>query len=270
MVKDDARRLKFILKNFYTWKETALTFLEACDIQIEDNSASVNLERWNPDVLIEALRNSPDIVENAARRRNQYEQIWGMMKEPSEFTQVLILFGGIASQLCDETAVQRYADWLVRNPYSRFYICYESGPSAMARAKKLNPKTLERSNGLPIDAIDRMIVKEKKVLDMMDLFIKILGDKFEIVSHRIHFIPLKEPLTTYIMISDNKIYITPLMETRSSETLSFALAHKPKQFRLDVYNFIKYHLENLEDHKISIELIKELEKKIKDEMIEDE
>ncbi len=110
-----------------------------------------------------------------------------------------------------------------------------------------------------------MIMKEKKVLALKDLLFEILRDSSEIVS-RIHFIPLREALTTYIMITDNDIFITPLLEIRATETLSFALAHKPVQFRLDVFTFLIYHLTMLESSNVAPELINLLKTKIREEM----
>lgn len=266
--KEDAIALKKQLKVSCTWQKTALALAEACELKVTNPLATVNLERWQPDVLIDGLKNWPDIVDNASRRKNQFQQIWDKMKAPSGFTQILILFGGIASALCDKTAADRYVDWLKINPDANLYICYESGPAARARARKLDERLLETTEttvGLPVDAEKRMILKEKKVLELKDLLFGILGGSYEITS-RIHFIPLSEPLTTYIMVTDNGIYITPLLETRSSETLSFALSVKPLQFRLDVFSFLIYHLTMLESGNVAPELINLLKKKIREEM----
>lgn len=263
--KEDARNLKKNLECFCTWQQTALTLAEACKIEVTNPLATVNLERWQPDVLIDGLKNSPDIVDNASRRKNQFQQIWDKMKAPSGFTQILILFGGIASALCDKAAADRYVAWLKINPDAKLYICYESGPAALARARKLDERTLETASGLPADAEKRMIMKEKKVLALKDLLFEMLRDSSEIVS-RIHFIPLREALTTYIMITDNDIFITPLLEIRATETLSFALAHKPVQFRLDVFTFLIYHLTMLESSDVAPELINLLKKKKREEM----
>ena len=264
--KNDARNLKKILKSICTWEQTALVFAKECGLEITNNLASANLTRWSSDILFEGLKNSHDIVDNASRRKNQYQQIWDKMKAPSAFTQLLILFGGIASALCDKVAADRYVDWLKINPDAKLYICYESGPAAMARARKLDQNSLLTASGIQYaNAEERMAEKEKKVEALEYLLSKMLMDKSEILS-RIHFIPLKEPLTTYIMITENDIFITPLMDIRSSESISFALAPKPTQFRLDVYKFLRYHLEKLEDIKVAPELIELLNKKMEEEM----
>jgi len=263
--KEDARMLKKNLEGFCTWQQTALTLAEACELKVTNHLANINIERWQPDVLIDGLKNSPDIVDNASRRKNQFQQIWDKMKAPSGFTQILILFGGIANALCDKTAADRYANWLKINPDANLYICYESGPAALARARKLDERILETISGLPANAEKRMIMKEKKVLALKDLLFEILRDSSELVS-RIHFIPLSEPLTTYIMVTDDDIFVTPLLELRASETLSFALAHKPVQFRLDVFTFLIYHLTMLEGSNVAPELINLLKMKVREEM----
>ena len=211
-------------------------------------------------MLIDALQKSRDLVEDVARRKHQFQQVWDKMKPPSAFKRRLILFGGIATVLCNDDAALRYAGWLTDNSDAHLYVCYESGPGALARAQKLDQHSLEPNSGLPTDPASRMMEKEKLVRSLEGRLRQALADNHnEEVLSRVHFIPLRESLTTYIMIADDDVYITPLLETRSSETLSFALASKPVQFRLDVFNFVIYHLGILEHSEAAAELIRELE-----------
>lgn len=256
--KQDARLLKSILNKTCTWRDTASTLVEACALQMIENLANIKISRWSPEVLIEALVHSTDVVEEAARRKNHFQRIWDKMKPPSAFQNRLVLFGGVATALCDELAASRYAEWLALNSEARLYVCYESGPAALARARKLDQEGLETGSGLPAEAAQRMKVKEQRVLALRDLIERNAGDERADLSKRVHVIALREPLTSYIMIADDDVYITPLFETRSSETLTFALAARPPQFRLDVLNFLIYHLQMLEHSEDATVLIEEL------------
>jgi len=260
--KQDARALKRFLRTFCTWRYTASSLAEACSLHVNENPANIKIARWRPEVLLDALTHSPDMVEEVARRKYQFERIWDRMKPPSAFKERLILFGGIASSLCNQTAADHYTNWLVKNPKANLYVCYESGAAAIARARKLNEGSLETESGLSKDARMRMKEKEKKVLRLRNLIINNTNNTIKGTATRIHFIPLRAPLTTYIMVADTEVYITPLFETRSTETLSFALSARPPQFRQDVFSFIIYHLKILEHSEAATSLIEELQRDI--------
>jgi hypothetical protein len=100
--------------------------------------------------------------------------------------------------------------------------------------------------------------KGERVLALKELILSNAQGSSQDILQRTHIIPLQEPLTSYIIVADEDVYITPLFETRSSETLTFALAAKPPQFRIDVFNFILYHLQMLEHAGVATELIEEL------------
>lgn len=264
--KKNAKMLKELLQKICTWENTAISVAKALNLNLTSEIINKSLDRWSPDMLINGLTHSTDLVENVARRKQQFQLIWDRMKPPSGFSKLLILFGGISSTLCDENASENYCNWLKSNPESKLFLCYESGPGALARAEKLDSQRLDTSGGLPNNAISRMIEKEKRVLNLKTLIEQhCKAEKNDYLS-RFFLIPLVEPLTTYIMITDDDIYMTPLLETRSSETLSFALAKKPIQFRLDIFNFIIYHLEMIEEINGTYELIPLLRKKILEEM----
>jgi glycosyltransferase involved in cell wall biosynthesis len=256
--KLDAKLLKRLLARFCTWRSTAATLASACELEVTENLADIVIARWNPEVLMDALLHSEDMVEDAARRKNHFQRLWEKMRSPASFQKRLVLFGGIATALCNDFAAQQYADWLLTYPDARLYVAYESGPAALARAKRLGKDFLETESGLPSDAEERMLMKEEKVEALRDLIVGKVREKAGNVAARINIIPLKEPLTSYIMIADDQVFITPLFEKRSSETLTFALAPKPAQFRLDVYNFVIYHLLMLEQEGSALSLIEEL------------
>lgn len=260
--KQDAQRLKGLLNRLCTWRSTASTFAEACKLEVQENLADIKMARWEPEFLFEALRYSHDLVDGAARRKNHFQRLWDKMKPPSGFRKRLVLFGGIATALCNDFAAQQYANWLIANPEAHLYVCYETGPAALARARKLDKESLETQSGLSADAEQRMKEKGERVLALKDLILGNSQGGSPDMLQRTHIIPLQEPLTSYIIIADEDVYITPLFETRSSETLTFALAAKPPQFRIDVFNFILYHLQMLEHDGVANELIEELRREV--------
>ena len=256
--KSNARILKRFLKKFCTWRATAATFAMSCGLDVPESAADIVLSRWDPEVLIDALLHFEDMVDEAARRKSHFQRIWDKMKPPASFRKRLVLFGGIASALCDDHAAEQYASWLTEYPSAHLFICYESGPAALARAKRLGRDFLETDSGLSSDAEERMKMKEERVRALKDLIIQKTVEGGEHLADRITMIPLKEPVTSYIMIADEEVYITPLFERRSSDTLSFALAPKPPQFRLDVLNSIVHHLQMIEHTDEAQSLIEEL------------
>lgn len=238
--KSDAKKLKKLLSKLCTWEDTAGTLVEALGLELGDTVLATRVSRWNVDIMVEALTHSPDLVDQMARRIDVFQQFWDKMKPPSSFTKRLVLFGGISTALCDENAVTRYVSWLKSNPQSRMYICYETGAALLARANQLNPDRLETESGLPGEATPRLVKKERNARSLRDQILARAGG--DVLDARVIAIPLPEPMTTYIMIADDQVYLTPLLETRSTETLSFALAGRARQFRNDVAQYIYYYL----------------------------
>src|ERR1039458_8875651 len=109
----------------------------------------------SPDFVL-ALAESAQVVAHVAQHRSDYiGQLWGRLVTPEGVSHCLLLFGGIASELCDEQAAHAYLDWLEREPAAHLFVCYESGPSAEARARLLNERRLDSTHGLPVAAQDR-------------------------------------------------------------------------------------------------------------------
>ncbi|HEX7242195.1 MAG TPA: hypothetical protein VF263_18055, partial [Longimicrobiaceae bacterium] len=256
--KSDARKLKQLLSTLCTWENTAGTLAEALSLDLQETVAAKRVARWNVDIMIEALTNSPDLVNQMARRKEVFRQFWDKMKPPSSFTTRLVLFGGISTALCSDGAAIRFADWLRHNPGSRLYICYETGAALEARAHQLNPDALETLSGLPAEANERLALKEQSARSLRARILEHLDSEDPTAESRIVSIALPEPMTTYIMIADDEVYLTPLLETRSTETLSFALAGRAIQFRRDVTQYIFYYLNAFQRTGDAQRLIEEL------------
>ncbi len=186
----------------------------------------------------EAIDEASLVVDEIAYHRETH--IARLLKSLSDGSvrKTLILFGGIATKLRDATA---YASWLRRHPDSRLFICHEGAESTHARV--LDDRRLDDSLGSDLD-----IRFQKKRLEVERLRGGILAEVgLPQDDERVVFIQLLLPLTQYIMIADNDIYLSPLLERRSSESASLLLKKKAyrrgRDFRDQLYEFMLFHLQ---------------------------
>lgn len=216
--------------------------------------------RRRSEKLIDTLGVEKNIVERIVRREALYEEVWKRLSSGSE---LLVLFGGVASALCDDDAAARYAHWLTETPSAKLFVCYESGAAAVARATRLDPASLPDEATLSRNAELRMLEKEKRVLGLRDKLTALVTPHD---TTRVVFVPLLHPLTAYVMIADDEVYLTPILEARSSDTLSFALANDQPDFRRSVYKNLIFHLNNLERCSICTPLIEALNSKLNEDL----
>lgn len=257
--KNNARALKMLLSEVCTWRHAAVSVANACNVDVAlEPRAELISTRWQPHKLLDALLHSKGTVEQMARRHKLFEQLWTALQAPHKIQKRVILFGGIATALCNQDAAGHYAHWLMANPSARLFVCYETGAAAAVRARKLGG-TLETASGLPADPVERMEAKARRV-EALPTFIEqeLPAKALAKVMGRVHLIPLCEPLTTYIVLTDDDITITPLFEARSTETMSFSISNNSPTFRQDVLRFIIYHLRVLENSESVQVLLQEL------------
>jgi glycosyltransferase involved in cell wall biosynthesis len=235
--KEDALRLRTSIEQACTWPKAAEDFCSALNVR------TLNLSRL-------AFPNTA--VHAATREDLQFQALWDGLKPPSRFHRFILLFGGISSALSDERAFEYYSTWLLNNPAAELFICYEAGPSALARARELDPTSIEAdaTAELPRETEARMLLKEAKVRSACETFSRRLENRRDRSADRFRFAAVYEPLTAYVMVADDELFVTPLMSRRSSESLSFLLAKRPIQFPLDVLNYVIYNLEKLEPNEI--------------------
>lgn len=170
-------------------------------------------------------------------REDHFAEIWAALE--SLDTAWLLLFGGVASQLCDENAERHYARWLVSRPDATFFCCYESGENLSRRAELLDGEVLDEHRGLSADPHARMLEKESHIRDLQKRLSRSLGAS---VLERVHFIPLDRSLTTYFMVTDQLLYQTPMLARRSSVTFSIKLGRQPPEPRQQVIHHILFEL----------------------------
>jgi len=261
--KNDSRVLKNLLEIFCTWKHTAIDFAKACEIDISIDIAHKSLANLTPELLIEAFKKGSDVVEEASRRKDYFSHIWRRLSPPSDVKKHLILFGGVSQLLCTNDSTKRFCKWLSENISAELFFCYEVDEAASARAKRLNEDTLETDSGLSDRAFERMFQKQKIVESIPEIIIKEFPDNADILIKRFHLVKIRKPLSTYVIIVDNEIYLTPLFEKRASESLSFALSTKPSMNR-EVIRSVVYHLENKENETIHTKM---LTKKLRNEFL---
>lgn len=167
----------------------------------------------------------------------------------------LIFFGGISSALCEERLIHKLERWLKGNRERKLFICYESGEAAFRRAKELDEKRLP-DDGLPKNPEERMEVKEKKVLESLNRY-------SASVKEQIRSIRIENNLMTYVIILDNNIYFTLLLETRSSEMMTMKIKRNSIEEKKKIIESMKYVLNKQEIGENEKELLEILHKREK-------
>jgi glycosyltransferase involved in cell wall biosynthesis len=246
-LKQDAKRLKELLRARHTWKNTALAFAAACELQIMYLGGG-------EEYLTELVRTA-QFEEVVHLRSDHFRQVWNQIDDRAKEQKKLILFGGISSALCSEKAAVRYATWLIRNPAARLFVCYESGEAALRRAALLDASRLSGASGLPTTPNERMLEKEKLVLELRSRLAETLSVS---VLTRAHFVPLTSAITNYIIVTDLDIFFSPVFQRRSSETMSIRLQRDHSPFRRQVIDYMLYQLASLQQSDAVTFLVQDL------------
>lgn len=244
--KSDARALKLMLQEIFTWQHAATTFVNAIGFQPSPASMADTMStRWQPHKLIEALSaKNNDIVEQAAKRRKIYSSMKKTLSSDQAASQRLILFGGVASSLCNEDSAKDYAQWLTKNKDAKLLVFYETGEASMARAATLK-SSFETSDALPTDPAARMAAKVKLVQQLPSkIQSNVTNEEWKSIANQITMLPTNTPLSTYIIVENLDVSITPLMEQRSSETLTFTLSSSSVEWTTEVIRYMKFNVES--------------------------
>ncbi|HTD38528.1 MAG TPA: hypothetical protein VK669_13540 [Candidatus Limnocylindrales bacterium] len=242
--KENAITLRQLVAKFCSWEHTAADLCSSIGVATQKTSQVLNLERWTPTFLVDAIKARNTTVDSAARRKLQYQALWDGLKPPSRIQKFVLLFGGISTALSDKDAVRHYVDWLRKNDGAELFIAYQAGAGASARARTLNPTQLNcDGTDAPVDLKKHMAAKElrsRRLCESIDNKLAGLGGN---ARSRFHSAPLTESLTSYVIVMDDQLLVTPLMSGRSEETLSFMLARRAQQFPRDVIHYIIYNIE---------------------------
>ena len=166
--------------------------------------------------------------------------------------QNLIFFGGISSALCEERLIRKLEYWLKGDTKRRLFLCYETGNAAVGRAKELDEKKLPE-DGLPCNPEARMAIKEKQVEDSIERYSKE-------VQEQIKLIQIENSLMTYVIILDNNIYFTLLLETRSSEMMTMKIKGDSSEEKRKIIESMQYVLNKQKKKKYETELLEILQK----------
>jgi glycosyltransferase involved in cell wall biosynthesis len=240
--KESALSLREMIEQFYSWQKTAADFCSALKVGTVKTAESLN---------VDAIKSLNTAV-NAAPRGDLQSQVLDGLKPPSRFRRFVILFGGISTALSDEEAFKRYSSWLQDNPNAELLICYEAGPSVIARARELDPENISTAAnaGLPGDILARMQAKEASVKEFCERLSRRLEDRRDQSANRFQFVPVYEPVPTYVMVADDELFVTPLINKRSSETVSLILPKTRIQDRLALLRHVIYNLKKLEANEL--------------------
>lgn len=239
--KANAGRLKELLRSSCTWQGMALTLAGACGLR--------PTYELTPGTEAYAKQFEAEHVEEwVPSRERHFDQVWTQMEEPEQ--KYLIFFGGIASSLCNEEAARRYAQWLIRNDVGHLFLCYESGEAAQLRAAALDGSILDPIGGLPLDPPKRMLEKEKRVVALGKRLEELVAPP---ILGRVHLISLSRPLTSYIIISDRSIFWAPVLQSRSTKTMSFRMSRRAPPVLDQLFGYILFQLSFLDQvHDVTV------------------
>ena len=230
--RENARRLRKNL-SIYTWKACAIEVAQGCALR----SVYLPGEETAGEYVREILDHNIDEIQGSRLVHIKY--INDQLDERKSSISHLVLFGGIATPFRDQNAVIRYATWLIRNEGAELFICFESGPSAEARAATLDPTALLGLDDLPRDPLARMKKKEEEVRSLERRMGELIAPA---LLKRVHIVPLRLTLTTYLILTDDALFISPVLQTRSSLAPSFKISNPKSLYRMQFLEFMLHHL----------------------------
>ena len=162
----------------------------------------------------------------------------------------IIILGGISTTLRADSSIRAFAKWLIDNPNSKLFICYENIEVVKHRAKDLRIGVYNNTKENDAEAIRR---KVKKFNEMRNNLLATVAERFKA---NIHFIEIVKPLSVYVTIQETTMYLTPVLDKRSSNTFTFKL----KQTKL-IEDVLDYMCLKINKHNSnSTDLLKEIEK----------
>lgn len=196
-------------------------------------------------------------VQSLMMDENAYEQILSKrethLKElvdslDSNQEERLIIVGGISTTLRSIETIRKLSIWLINNPKSKLFICHENITVARQRALDLRDNLFEK----PQDKNEE--IKRRKVDEFEKMKLNLLNTIGDDVAKNLHFIEVTKPLSIYITVSGRVIYITPVLDKRSSDTFTFKLTQS--NLLIEVLDYIYSRIENEEVNDL---LLKEIE-----------
>jgi len=247
--KTNAVTLKRLIQRLCTWPSlaetvaAALGFGDTLALSSIQTLSRVGVDRWESRLLLDVLLNSQrNVVDEASKRNRAFANLWDSIAPPSSVISSVILFGGVSSGLCNDEAAGRFSRWLASNSAAELVLCYETGDAAVSRAKALAEEKLPDGD-LPTNPIERMEQKERRILTLRERVVaNVPAPEADGISRRIRYVPLRCPLTTYIMVLDEQLFITPVFDIRSTNSLTFTLSRESPEFELDVVEYMVHHL----------------------------
>jgi glycosyltransferase involved in cell wall biosynthesis len=239
----DARNLSRLLRQRCQWRNATLEFAKFTEIPIrkqflEMEIASSGLDDIESDIDL-SFRYRDVMVLNA--RMAVYARLNEVLVRNDE-NHTLVIFGGIADALRNEEITQKYASWLLSSSNRRLFICYEEGAAASARATVLSVERLDPTTG-SINPVERMAKKEIAVLEFKDRLHGLLAGQ----SDRAIFLGLRKYLTTYVVLINYSLYLTPLFDRRSSDSVSFWCVNPKTELSIQAIDYMAHHLKELGD-----------------------
>nr|WP_320022749.1 hypothetical protein [uncultured Draconibacterium sp.] len=246
--KDGISKLLVSLKKYvFNQKELTQDQINDIDDKIEkywsdfDEKIKVILANSDVDDMEEFSEKVPSIMMDeeayekvlAKREVHLQELIETLSKDNSER---IIILGGISTTLRSEKSIKAFAKWLIDNPNSKLFICYENIEVAINRAKDLRDGVYDGNIQNELEIIKRKVDKFNL---MKEDLLSTVAEKFK---KNIFFIEIIKPLSVYVTIQERTMYLTPVLDKRSSNTFTFKL--KETKLIKDVLDYMMMKIDN--------------------------
>ncbi|MCI9362543.1 MAG: glycosyltransferase family 4 protein [Hungatella sp.] len=174
-------------------------------------------------------------------RQDCIEEILNKLEKEEFGNNYVIFFGGISQKLCSERAIKKLQNWLEGNATRKLVLCYESGAAALQRAKELDIDKMPQDE-LPNNPKERMKCKEKLVSKSIN--------KYSInVRNQISLVKLESMPMTYVIVVDGNLFVTLLLETRSSVAMTMKIKHSSIDEKKKVIESMRFTLEKQKEGK---------------------
>ncbi len=162
----------------------------------------------------------------------------------------IIIVGGISTTLRSEETIKKLSIWLINNPGSNLFICHENVEVAEQRARDLRDNLFEEPEQKSEEIRRRKVDEFQR---MKSHLLETIGDR---ISKNLHFIEITKPLSVYITVSGNIVYLTPVLDKRSSDTFTFKLTQT--SLLIEVLDYISSRFADSQDNKLLLEEIESI------------
>lgn len=224
--KDKLDQLEFSLNKHWD------SFVKGVDDALEKHASTSNVEAIREDIANFMLdENAYDIV--LSKRETHLQELLSNLE--NDTSKRLIIVGGISTTLRSEQTIKAITVWLAKNTESKLFICHENSEVAKKRAQDISSKAFKKKVDTALE------IQKRKVEEFNNWKKELLQSVGKKYHKNIHFIEVNKALTVYVTVQGSTMYLTPVLDKRSSDTFTFKL--KQTSLITDVLDYISSRIE---------------------------